>query len=163
MTFSCKPLNTVTSKQLFTLLRALWHETPSDDFIHDLSADSWQKIYKVATSQGVLAIAWDGLEQLIAEGLIPQERQPPLQLKIQWAYNVEQIEKRSAEQVRVLSELTAFYHKHGIPTMLLKGYGVAWITLFRLIVPAEISTYGFSGSKSMQTPCCIGKKARRSI
>lgn len=93
MTFSCKPLNTVTSKQLFTLLRAaLWHETPSDDFIHDLSADSWQKIYKVATSQGVLAIAWDGLEQLIAEGLIPQERQPPLQLKIQWAYNVEQIE-----------------------------------------------------------------------
>lgn len=113
MTFSCKPLNTVTSKQLFTLLRAaLWHETPSDDFIHDLSADSWQKIYKVATSQGVLAIAWDGLEQLIAEGLIPQERQPPLQLKIQWAYNVEQIEKRSAEQVRVLSELTAFYHKH---------------------------------------------------
>lgn len=126
MTFSCKPLNTVTSKQLFTLLRAaLWHETPSDDFIHDLSADSWQKIYKVATSQGVLAIAWDGLEQLIAEGLIPQERQPPLQLKIQWAYNVEQIEKRSAEQVRVLSELTAFYHKHGIPTMLLKGYGVS--------------------------------------
>ena len=101
MTFSCKPLNTVTSKQLFTLLRAaLWHETPSDDFIHDLSADSWQKIYKVGTSQGVLAIAWDGLEQLIAEGLIPQERQPPLQLKIQWAYNVEQIEKRSAEQVR---------------------------------------------------------------
>ena len=73
----------------------------------------------------MLAIAWDGLEQLIAEGLIPQERQPPLQLKIQWAYNVEQIEKRYAEQVRVLSELTAFYHKHGIPTMLLKGYGVS--------------------------------------
>lgn len=52
MTFSCKPLNTVTSKQLFTLLRAaLWHETPSDDFIHDLSADSWQKIYLHQKSQ----------------------------------------------------------------------------------------------------------------
>ena len=54
MTFSCKPLNTVTSKQLFTLLRAaLWHETPSDDFIHDLSADSWQKIYRDSREIGL--------------------------------------------------------------------------------------------------------------
>jgi hypothetical protein len=36
----------------------------------------WGEVIKLAAVQGVLAIAWDGLQKLIAEGRIPAEQQP---------------------------------------------------------------------------------------
>ncbi|MBO5685621.1 MAG: nucleotidyltransferase family protein, partial [Alistipes sp.] len=70
-------------------------------------------------------IAWDGLELLIQEGALTAEQQPSRTLRLQWAVNVTQIEKRYKKQERALTHLAAFYHSYEIRMLLLKGYGLS--------------------------------------
>lgn len=85
----------------------------------------WSAVYRLAASQGVLAIAWDGLQRLIGKGHLPADRQPDRALRLRWAYNVAQIEKRYARQRDALVKLADLYGSNGISTMLLKGYGLS--------------------------------------
>lgn len=109
-----------TDHLLFAALRtALWGvELPVAEFA-TLSADAWKKLYKRAAEQGVLAVAYDAIQGL------PAEMQPPRGLRLQWAVNVEQIEQRYAKQERAIEQLACFYAGHGLPMMLLKGYGLS--------------------------------------
>lgn len=85
----------------------------------------WKKIYKESSRQGVLAIAYDGLDRLIREGVIPAEKQPSRTMKLQWACNVMQIEQRYARQRHTAGELAEAYGREGIRTVVLKGIAVA--------------------------------------
>lgn len=85
----------------------------------------WPAVYRLAAAQGVLAVAWDGLQRLIEEGVIPADRQPDRALKIRWAYNVAQIEQKYGRQRSAIAKLAALYGAHGIGMMLLKGYGLS--------------------------------------
>jgi len=111
--------NTATNG-LFALLRAALHRKMEDTALFARYDEAcWGEIYRRSSVQGVLAVVWDGLQML------PGELRPPRALLLEWAFNVEQIEKRYRRHEAAVTRLAAFYHRHGFPMMLLKGYGLS--------------------------------------
>ena len=113
-----------TTTLLFTLLRAALHPEREEAWPLPSQPD-WPALYRLATEQGVLAIVWDGMVRLINEGVLSAEQQPPRMLKLQWAVNVDQIERLYKKQERALHHLAAFYREQDIRMMVLKGYGLS--------------------------------------
>ena len=85
----------------------------------------WPSVYGLAAKQGVLAIAFDGLQRLSDEGVIDDARLPDKTLMLQWAYNVDRIENRYRKQRRAMFRLAEFYAGHNIDMLILKGYGLS--------------------------------------
>lgn len=115
---------------LFLLLRAgLRTEKPGDpERLRTLCSErtpDWPAIYALASRQGVLAIAWDGLERLIQDGTLAAGQQPTRSQKLQWGFNTDRTEQTWTKQRKAIVRLSAFFGEHGIPTMLLKGYGIS--------------------------------------
>ncbi|MBQ1204356.1 MAG: nucleotidyltransferase family protein [Alistipes sp.] len=113
-----------STRYLFALLRKALHPERTETIPTEATPD-WGAIYRLATRQGVLAIAWDGLELLMREGALTAEQQPPRALRLQWAVNVAQIEKRYRKQEQALTHLAAFYDANNIRMLVLKGYGLS--------------------------------------
>ena len=107
-----------TIESLGILLRA-GLETQTEIPCQKLEGVSWQDLYAMASSQGVSAFVWDGICRL------PAGLQPPRALRLQWAYNVERIEKRYDFQWRTSMELARIYAEAGIRTVVLKGFAVS--------------------------------------
>lgn len=84
-----------------------------------LDGACWQRVFREAAAQGVLALVWDGVRQL------PAELQPPRELRLQWAYNVERIEQRYAAQRVRAEQLAQIFAGEGIRTVVLKGLAVS--------------------------------------
>ncbi len=85
----------------------------------NLTAGDWMACYRLACAQGVMALAWDGVQAL------PKEKQPPLGVKVPWALAVEEYEKRYQRYCNTIEELTQFYGQHGIATVQMKGVGLS--------------------------------------
>lgn len=85
----------------------------------------WIAVIKLAAAQGVLAIAWDGLQRLIADNQIPASEQPSRDILLRWLANIDNIEKSYAKQRATIRKLAAFYNRNGFEMMLLKGYGLS--------------------------------------
>lgn len=85
----------------------------------------WIAVIKLAAAQGVLAIAWDGLQRLIADNQIPASEQPSRDILLRWVANIDSIEKGYAKQKATIRKLAAFYNRNGFKMMLLKGYGLS--------------------------------------
>lgn len=117
------------TEMVLLLLRAgLRTERPGDGALAErllVGAVDWTAVYRQAVTQGVSAIVRDGLERLVAQGVLSEEMLPPRSLKIQWAFHVEQIEKRYERQFRAAAKLAAAYADAGIRTVVLKGVGVS--------------------------------------
>lgn len=109
---------------LFALLRAALHPEREERVAWSVSPD-WPSVYRLATEQGVLAIAWDGYTRLLQEGQIPTEWQMPRMLKLQWAMNVDKIERRYAQQKNAAADLACHYAQASIRTVVLKGFAVS--------------------------------------
>ena len=105
-----------TTQQIFALLRAalFGHQTESSLF-EGMTSSEWQQIYRLATDQGVLAFVYDGVK------LLPEPLQPGLEIRIQWAYNVDHIEKIYAHQKAVANLIVSEFAKNDIKTLILKG------------------------------------------
>lgn len=75
-------------QMLFALLRSALNSTKpvSEILFTDISPALWQACYKLACTQGVMALAWDGIQTL------PACLQPPKALKLNWAMAVENYE-----------------------------------------------------------------------
>lgn len=84
-----------------------------------LSEGEWQELYDLSVRQGTAALVWDALQELQAATRLPQA------LRLQWACNVGQIERRYERQKKALADIAGFYAGHAIPLMLLKGYGLS--------------------------------------
>lgn len=82
-------------------------------------AAKWKTIFRTASKQGVLAIVYDAVVRL------PHEQQPPKEVLLPWAVNTDKIEHAFAHRLDALEGLTAFYTKHSIRVLLLKGAGLA--------------------------------------
>ena len=108
------------AEKLFALLRAALHERMADAALFaNCEVAEWREIYRLSSEQGVLAQAWDGMK------LLPEAVWPPQEMRLQWAFNVDRIEKRYHKQEKIIARLAAFYREHDIPMMLLKGHGLS--------------------------------------
>lgn len=85
----------------------------------------WNAIYKLSAAQGVLAVAWDGLQRLIDAGVIAEDMRPSRSEMLQWVYNVQTIEDKYHRQKEVIGRLAKLYSSAGIDMMVLKGYGLS--------------------------------------
>ncbi len=105
---------------LFDLLReALWHTAGASLCLASYDAAEWERLFRLAVRQGVAAVVWEVVERL------PAELQPPRALRLRWAFETGRIERRWQRQRRCVARLAAFYARHGIRMMLLKGYGLS--------------------------------------
>lgn len=92
-----------SEKMLFALLCSALNTIPVNSALFaDVSLLSWQSCYKLAVEQGVMALAWDGIQTL------PACLQPPKALKLNWAMAVENYEKRYLRYCHTIAELSAF-------------------------------------------------------
>lgn len=85
----------------------------------------WPEVYRMAAEQGVAAIAWDGLQRLITNGIITNDQMPDKATKLKWALATEQTEKRYNKQYKAIVKLSDIYAKHNIKMLILKGYGLS--------------------------------------
>lgn len=105
---------------LLELLRSvLCGRRPAADAFRTVTDTRWEAVYKLSVRQGVLALAYDGIESL------PAECRPPKALLLQWGYNTQLVERRNRRQAEALEELSEVFFRHRIPVMLLKGAGLA--------------------------------------
>lgn len=110
----------LSEEMLFALLRSALKATPANPALFaDVPPSVWQDCHKLAVEQGVMALAWDGVQTL------PADVQPPKALKLSWALAAESYEKRYRRYCHTLAELSDFYRTHGITTVQLKGVGLS--------------------------------------
>ncbi|MBQ3186860.1 MAG: nucleotidyltransferase family protein [Alistipes sp.] len=113
-----------TIEVLFSLLRVALHPERKET-VEWREQPDWQTLYQVATGQGVSALVWDGISRLRAEGQIPMAWDVPRALKLQWAMQVEKIEKKAAMQLQQAARLSAAFAEANIRTVVLKGFALA--------------------------------------
>lgn len=141
---NCFQLNTA-EKMLLALLRgALHHRETESEYFMSVTADDWQKCYRLAVDHGVMALAWDGVMKLITP------LHPPKALKLNWYMAVENYERRYLHYCSTVDELSRLYASHGIATLQLKGVGYSVnypIPSHREGGDIDIYTYATEGSK----------------
>lgn len=110
----------INDERLFSLVRsALWNTTLSSNLFMDVREEDWKIIFKQASKQGLMGIAYDGL------GKLDKELQCSASFYLQWAVNVNAMEKRYRKQYNVLEQLATFYAQYDIHILLLKGIGLS--------------------------------------
>ena len=103
---------------LFALLKAsLQGDKTDESAFANASIAEWKLCYDTAIKQGVLALAWEGVQRL------PLELQPPKQLKFKWAINVEKYESGHKRYCAAVEDLQELYKEHGIVALQVKGVG----------------------------------------
>jgi len=110
----------INDQRLFSLVRsALWDMAPPLDLFINMQEKDWKIIFKQAVTHGVMGIAYDRFCQL------PKTVQIPSPFRLNWAVNVDAMEKRYQKQLETLENLASFYAQYGIKIMLLKGIGLS--------------------------------------
>ncbi len=85
----------------------------------------WEDILNDGIRQGVIAVQLDGLTKLIEQKRLPDDLFPCKELKRKMFSHSITIETNHKKQIKALSALANFYSSHGIPMMVLKGYGLS--------------------------------------
>lgn len=107
-------------QMLLALLRSsLQQGNTETSFFEQATEEDWKACFKLACSQQVAALAWDGVVSL------PKEMLPPLNVKLSWHLLVNKLEKQYAHFCNTITELSSFYAHHGIATLLIKGVGLS--------------------------------------
>ena len=132
---------------LFALLKAsLLGENTDHRVFAEASPTEWKMCYETAAKQGVLALAWEGVESL------PQQLQPPKQLKFRWAMTVEKYEAKHRRYCQTVQELQNFYKEHGIVAVQMKGVGFSQgYNKPHHREGGDIDIYTFSADESMMS------------
>ena len=105
-------------QMLFALLKgSLLNCNVEYKFFETATAQEWAECYAAASKQGVLALAWDGVQTL------PLGFQPQKQLKFKWAITVEKYVARHRKYCQTVQELQQFYRDNGIVAVQMKGVG----------------------------------------
>ncbi len=115
-----KPVDRMTEQRLFTLLRmSLWGGCEDTSIFEGITEPEWEQLYKMSVEQAVLAIAFDGVMRL------PDHLQPGLDNRVQWGFNVGNIEQIYSRQLNAARKLSELFGAEGIRTMIMKGLSVA--------------------------------------
>lgn len=136
-----------SEEMLLALLRAALHQRELEmAYFRHATVDDWLKCYRIAVRQGVVALAWEGIERL------PLKYAPPVDVKLSWALLEKKQLAKYRKHCRVVNELTQLFAQHGIATVVLKGVGLS-----RLYpVPAhregsDIDIYTYSADRTRMT------------
>lgn len=112
-------INNRVGELLFTLLRcALFGGEVKAAKFQNLTTEEWQQLFRMAAQQGVVAIVYDVVSQL------PEECQPPRNIRLQWALSAEAIENRHEMQRKTSALLAELWGEQGIKTIVMKGLAV---------------------------------------
>lgn len=111
-----------TPQVLITLIHNALNSKPR--ILPSLDID-WVAVYSLASKQGVVAIAWDGLLRLQEWGYININSVICRELRLRWALSVERVEKRYIKQRNALARLSTMLDEAGICVAPLKGYGLS--------------------------------------
>ncbi len=106
-------------QKLFLLVRKRLSEDKLDMPV--ILPEQYRQIFSAASEQGVLAIVWDAMQALFVDKALSKECRPDRALLLNWALNVERIEKLYESQYQKASELAAIYADYGIRTIVMKG------------------------------------------
>ncbi len=106
------------------------------DLLSQAGEKEWDECYKLACAQGVMAIAWGGVEKLSGvqkeklsgdkrDRLLGENREieVPRGVRLKWGLAVEAYKENYNRYCKCVAELREFYRKHGIVTVQLKGVG----------------------------------------
>lgn len=105
---------------LLSLLKAaLWGTDISEDLFKNISESTWKHVMALAKTQGVMAIAFDGLMCL------PHEIYPPRNIKLTWAAYVDKVEKKHSQLINTAKEIALIFGENKIQMLLFKGIGLA--------------------------------------
>lgn len=136
---------TTAEKMLFALLKAALHGDAGTEVCWKSCTDEdWQQCYKLASTHGVMALAWDGIA-LQNDGCVP-----PRALKLTWGLAVQSYEEKYERYCGTVADLQDFYAQNNIAMVQLKGVGLS--TYYP--VPAhreggDIDIYTWSAVKSI--------------
>jgi len=134
-------------KMLLDLLKASLSVQVPDNACFELAQPGdWKACAQLAKRQGVLALAWGGVQRL------PQELQPYQSLKISWALAVERYEAEYKRYCDTVHELSVFFAAHGIRMVQLKGVGLStYYPVPQHREGGDIDIYTFSADPSVMT------------
>ena len=116
--YICNMRLTKPEHMLFDLLKSSLNNCAADtEVFKNVSEQEWEQCCVAASKQGVLALAWEGVQTL------PLDLQPPKQLKFKWAMSVDKYEARHRRYCQTVQELQQLYKEHGIIAVQMKGVG----------------------------------------
>jgi hypothetical protein len=105
---------------LFDLLKSsLWGTMPDEKLFAGINETTWNAVFKQATKQGVVAVAFEGVL------LLPAALQPPRKLKIAWGVKVNLVESNYTTRKAVAEELADLFWKNNIRMLIFKGITLA--------------------------------------
>ena len=108
---------THTQEQFLTLLRAgLWDHVADTTDLHDID---WKAIYTIADEQTVVGLVADAI------GKLPDTVMPAIEEKVDFILDKPNIEKSHLKLNKRARQVVQFLNEHEIPSVLLKGQGVA--------------------------------------
>ena len=114
-----KPTITFAQQQFLELLRAGLWGTPADPALFTEEATDWKEILRIAKEQTVQVIVADGIETL------PKEKWPPKQAMIRLMMTRVKTSQMHTLLNTTLCQVVNALNAEGIPSVLLKGQGVA--------------------------------------
>lgn len=101
------------ASQFMALLRYALGET--SDFMFQLTAEEWQRLYGEAVRQSEVGVTFDGVNRLRGD------QRPPLPLMAQWAAEAEAIRELNQQMNAESARLTRLFEGEGHVTAILKG------------------------------------------
>lgn len=108
-----------TERLLFYLLKSgIYGDSIDLLSLNPIKESEWEQVYELATQQGVVALAGEGLET------IPIELLPPKLLLLEWIGQITMQENTYAIQRKRVNELRELWSSHGIKCVELKGESV---------------------------------------
>ncbi len=122
-------MNTTIADISFSLLRfGLGIQKADENFLvgvrgynRAVSNQDWKEIYNLGIQQGVAAIQFIGLQQLVDAQINLPFQLPDRKLKMKWFSHTMQVEKHCKSQQETAAELARIYAGNGIRTIVLKG------------------------------------------
>lgn len=107
-----------TEQIMFALLKAALHQREVTDVCWTaVKEEEWEQCYKLSAEQGVMALAWNGMQYL------PTGCHVPRVLRITWGLAVQNYEQKYERYCKTAAELSEFYATHQIGMVQLKGVG----------------------------------------
>lgn len=97
---------------LINLLRGSFDE---GDIVGNSPSSDWKEVLRLAQQQGVVAMSFVGVSQL------REDQRPPVEIYLEWLGLSDIVHRKSIEQFETAARLAAFWKKHGIRTVVIKG------------------------------------------